>query len=116
MKKGCNFFQKYFRVASVQRDKKHEFGKENRLEITQVDSSGPPHPVPQYASYALRFPGPNEFRFGWYRSFLVVLFGSLSLHDNTGVGGNTGPKLSSLLTDGTGNGGTLHLTLVVDDL
>jgi hypothetical protein len=73
-------------------------------------------PVPQYASYALRFPGPNEFRFGWYRSFLVVLFGSLSLHDNTGVGGNTGPQLSSLLTDGTGDGGTLHLTLVVDDL
>lgn len=26
-----------------------------------------------------------------------------------------GPKLSSLLTDGTGDGGSLHLTLVVDD-
>ena len=39
-----------------------------------------------------------------------------TLHDDTGVGGNTGPKLSSLLTDGAGNGGTLHLTLGVDDL
>lgn len=38
------------------------------------------------------------------------------LHDNTGVGGDTGPKLSSLLTDGAGDGGALHLTLGVDDL
>jgi len=27
-----------------------------------------------------------------------------------------GPQLSSLLTDGAGNGGALHLTLGVDDL
>jgi hypothetical protein len=57
------------------------------------------------------------------------------LHDNTGVGGNTlkkvhisrapiiyddgityRPKLSSLLTDGAGNSGTLHFTLGIDDL
>ena len=55
----------------------------------------------------------------WYRcKNFVVLFGLslLSLHDDTGVGGNTGPKLSSLLTDGTSDGGSLHLTLGVDDL
>lgn len=38
------------------------------------------------------------------------------LHHNTRVGGNTGPQLSGLLTDGAGNGGALHLTLGVDDL
>lgn len=48
--------------------------------------------------------------FGWFYSV------SLSLHDDTGVGGDTGPELSSLLTDGTGDGGSLHLTLGVDDL
>lgn len=45
-----------------------------------------------------------------------IRFSQLSLHDDTGVGGNTGPKLSSLLTDRTGDGGSLHLTLGVDDL
>lgn len=37
------------------------------------------------------------------------------LHDNTGVAGNTGPELGSLLTDGAGDGRALHLTLGVDD-
>jgi hypothetical protein len=38
------------------------------------------------------------------------------LHDDTGVAGNTGPELSSLLTDRASDGGALHLTLGVDDL
>lgn len=38
-----------------------------------------------------------------------------SLHDDTRVAGNTGPQLGSLLTDGAGNGGALHLTLGVDN-
>lgn len=48
--------------------------------------------------------------------WLVLIRVSLSLHDDTGVGGDTGPELSSLLTDRAGNGGSLHLTLGVDDL
>ena len=51
--------------------------------------------------------------FGIFGCFIRV---SLSLHDDTGVGGDTGPELSSLLTDGAGDGGSLHLTLGVDDL
>lgn len=38
------------------------------------------------------------------------------LHHDTGVGGNTGPQLSSLLSDGAGDGRALHLTLGVDNL
>jgi len=38
------------------------------------------------------------------------------LHDDTGVAGNTGPQLGSLLADGTSDSGALHLTLGVDDL
>jgi len=38
-----------------------------------------------------------------------------SLHDDTGVGGDTGPQLSSLLGDGASDGRSLHLTLGVDD-
>jgi hypothetical protein len=48
-------------------------------------------------------------------SFLDFLSQASTLHDDTGVAGNTGPQLSSLLTDGAGNGGALHLTLGVDD-
>lgn len=44
------------------------------------------------------------------RLFVLIL-----LHNDTGVGSNTGPELSSLLTDGAGDGGSLHLTLGVDD-
>lgn len=38
------------------------------------------------------------------------------LHDDTRVGSDTGPQLSSLLTDGASDGRALHLTLGVDDL
>jgi len=45
-----------------------------------------------------------------------LLLGSTDTsHDDTRVGGNTRPQLSSLLTHGTGDGGALHLTLGVDD-
>lgn len=39
-----------------------------------------------------------------------------NLHDDTRVGSDTGPQLSSLLADGAGDGRALHLTLGVDDL
>ena len=35
--------------------------------------------------------------------------------DRSGVGGNTWPKLGSLLGDGSCDTGTLHLSLVVDN-
>jgi len=38
-----------------------------------------------------------------------------NLNDGTGAGGDTGPQISALLTDGAGNGRALHLTLGVDD-
>jgi len=37
------------------------------------------------------------------------------LEDGSRVGGNTGPELGALLGDGSGNGRSLHLSLVVDD-
>ena len=39
----------------------------------------------------------------------------LYLEDGTRVGGTTGPELGALLGDGSGNGRSLHLSLVVDD-
>lgn len=45
--------------------------------------------------------------------FFVFVF--LFLNNNTRVGGNSGPEISALLTNGAGNGGTLHLTLGVDN-
>lgn len=88
-----------------------------RLEITQVDSSiRPPrfHNMP-HAAHA--FPQvPRKVRLGIVEFLVVLIRVSLSLHDDTGVGGDTGPELSSLLTDRAGNGGSLHLTLGVDDL
>lgn len=35
--------------------------------------------------------------------------------DGAGGGGNTGPDVGALLGDGASDGGTLHLTLGVDD-
>lgn len=37
------------------------------------------------------------------------------LNDGTGAGSDTGPQIGALLTDGAGNGRSLHLTLGVDD-
>ena len=37
------------------------------------------------------------------------------LDDRTGVGGNSWPDIGALLGNGTSDGGTLHLTLGVDD-
>lgn len=37
------------------------------------------------------------------------------LNNNTRVRSNSGPQVSTLLSDGTSDGGTLHLTLGVDD-
>lgn len=47
--------------------------------------------------------------------FQKVCFGFRCLDDGTGVGGDTGPEVGTLLGDGTGDGGTLHLTLGVDN-
>lgn len=59
---------------------------------------------------------PRRSGFGIVEILLFYSVSLLSLHDDTGVGGNTGPELSSLLTDRAGDGGSLHLTLGVDDL
>lgn len=37
------------------------------------------------------------------------------LDDGTGVGGDTGPQVGTLLGDGSGDGGSLHLSLGVDN-
>ncbi len=80
-----------------------------------VTSVGPPSLfLPQYVSYAPRVPRSQGV--SGMVSLIFVLIRFPSLHDDTGVGGNTGPKLSSLLTDRTGDGGSLHLTLGVDNL
>ncbi len=38
-----------------------------------------------------------------------------NLADSRGGGGNLGPDFGALLGDRTGDGGSLHLTLLVDD-
>lgn len=38
-----------------------------------------------------------------------------NLDDGTGAGGNTGPQISALLSDGASDGRSLHLTLGVDN-
>jgi len=50
-----------------------------------------------------------------FYSLLGMTSCAANLHDNTGVGGDTGPKLSSLLSNGTSDGRSLHLTLGVDN-
>lgn len=47
----------------------------------------------------------------------VLLLTSLpsSLDDGTGVGGDTWPEVSALLCDGSSDGGSLHVTLGVDN-
>lgn len=37
------------------------------------------------------------------------------LNHNSGVGGNTGPQVSALLSDGSSDSGSLHLSLGVDN-
>lgn len=59
---------------------------------------------------------PRRSGFGIVEILLFYSVSLLSLHDDTGVGGNTGPELSSLLTDRAGDGGSLHLTLGIDNL
>ena len=39
----------------------------------------------------------------------------LALNDGSGVGGDTRPEVSALLSHGTGDGRSLHLTLIVHD-
>lgn len=48
-----------------------------------------------------------------YPHFFLLSF--FTLHDNTGVGSNTRPELSSLLPNRASDGGSLHFTLVVDN-
>lgn len=57
----------------------------------------------------------NIFIFFVYFVLLLHLDNIVYLNNNTRVGGNSGPEVSTLLTNGTGDSGTLHLTLGVDD-
>jgi hypothetical protein len=41
--------------------------------------------------------------------------GPKALDNGTGSGGNTGPQISTFLGDGTGDSGTLHFTLGVNN-